>query len=62
METQKICKYELMTHKELANELKKRGYQPYQGGKRWNHSYHMRCWLQELDAKRLADVSGNKTH
>lgn len=61
METRKICKYEMMTAKELAYELKKRGYQPYLGGKRWNHSYHMRCWLRDDDKKRLADISGNQT-
>jgi hypothetical protein len=62
METQKICKYELMTSKELVHELKKRGQKPYQGGKRWNQPYLMRCRLREDDTKKLADISGNQTH
>lgn len=50
MDTQKFCKYELMTSKELVNECKRRGLKPYLGGKKWNHSHVMRCKLRDDDA------------
>ena len=48
-----FTKYECMSGKELRNELIKRGYQPYKGGKRWNQKFLMRQRLEEDDKKKI---------
>lgn len=54
-----FTKYDLMCSPELRRELQKRGLKPYEGGKKWNHSYIMRKRLEEDDKKKILSLVEN---
>ena len=47
-------KYDLLSNRELINELKKRGLRPFEGGKRWNQKFLMKQRLAEDDKKKIS--------